>query len=264
MYDLIGVLGYFIIIGFAFSRKRLLEKSACLGSLTLYLKEHREHLRSFPKKAEKLCNDQFWAKKEILLLFFLHVVTFTFFGEMFGKLIGRGTDFFGYVVGTNIAFCIACYFLGLNAFQELDNLVPIYLSIASLLKLSCFCAGCCNGREWEGGLYNHATARYEFPIQLVEGFVYLLLLLVFRLSKKRLPTGYTAPLFLISFSAFRFFIQFFRTDEEVFSLFHFIPFVAFILGLLHLFAVHNYGQKIEVWFRRKVRISRIEKKLLQQ
>lgn len=264
MYDLVGILGYFIIIGITFYPPNILKKSRSLGTLALYLKNHRDVLGKSQITTAKFLDDYFWAKTEIGTLVLVHIVTYTFAGELFGDLIGRRTDFYGYVFGTNVAICVVCYILGLNVLQELDNLVPIYLAIASFLKIGCLCAGCCNGLEWEYGLYNHCTERYEFPIQLVEGVTYAIFLFFLKSYKKRVPTGYLAPIFLILYSSFRFLIQFFRTDSAVFSLFHLISLLVLILGFINMFIVYKYRQQIMNRFSRKVNATYIGKKIEKQ
>lgn len=258
MYDLIGILGYLIIIGVSFSRKRLAKRAYSLGTLALYFQKSSDFFGNAPSKREKFSSNVFLAKKERLVLFIVHMITYTFGGELFGSLIGRRTDFLGYVGLTTIAICAVCYLLGCNVLKEVDDLVSIFLSVAALLKLGCLCAGCCYGMEWAHGFYNHFTERNEFPIQLVESLFYVTLLVVLTFYKKRIPTGYLSPLFLIIYASFRFLIQFFRTDQELFSPYHFISVYALISGLLCLFIVHKYGRRITSIFSRKINIPFIE------
>ena len=264
MYDLIGILGYLIIIGITFSKKSLTLKSHSLGTLSLYLYNHADIIGKTPRKREMFASKVFWAKKERMILFVVHLFTFTFGGELFGSLIGRRTDFLGYIGATTIAICIVCYFLGCNVLQELDNLVPIFLSVAALLKIGCFCAGCCNGMEWEYGMLNHCTAKYEFPIQLVESLFYLILLLALRFCKRRIPCGYISPIFWIIYASFRFLIQFFRTDRPIFSSYHLLSVYALVFGIAYLFIVYKYGRVITAAFCRKVSIPFIEAKCKRQ
>lgn len=250
MYDCIGILGYFIIIGMTFCRKNIDRKSLSLGIVMLRLKE--KHKELWDGKPEQHHDDHFYAKKELLVLFLMHILTYTFAGELFGSLIGRRTDYLGYVLGTNIALCIVCYILGLDVLQELDNLVPNFLCIASLLKLGCFCAGCCNGYQWEYGFYNYSTGCLEFPIQLVEGAFYFAIFLILKSVQKQISTGYLTPIFLIIYSLFRFLIQFFRTDREIFSIFHFVSIFGLLIGVINFLLVYKWGEWIRKLFRREL------------
>ena len=218
MYDLIGILGYFVIIYFYFFKT------------------------SFKEQLNKENENQLHLK-EIILLFLTHVISFTFSGEFFGSFIGKRTDFFGYVLITTFFIYIVSFLLKIDILKQIDELAPIFVFNAALLKIACFCAGCCNGIQWKYGLFNYATNLHEFPIQLIEGLFYILLFVFIEKTKKRYLKGYLFTIFLISYSSFRFIIQFFRTDEKIFSLYHSISIYALLLGLAILFLLKLYHSK---------------------
>ena len=163
----------------------------------------------------------------------VHTVMFTFGGNLLGEWIGRNTDFYGYVLFTVLAVTLASVALGGDVRTRLDCLAAPFFAMAAFLKLACFCAGCCNGLLWAHGLYNANTQQHEFPIQLVEMAVYILLLLCVVRFRTRWHKGEVFAFFLVVYSAFRFVVQFFRRDESPFSLFHWIPAAVCLLGVFY-------------------------------
>ena len=102
-----------------------------------------------------------------------------------------------------------------NDFREGMDLITPFLSLEmGLGKIACFCAGCCYGIEWKNGAYNHTTGRMEFPVQILECFVGVLIagILFFYLVKRK-TTGKCYPLYMILYSATRFCTEFLRGDH---------------------------------------------------
>lgn len=189
MYDLIGLMGYVILIFyFAANRNRL------------YL------------------TDESRKKWPIWLLLAVQLVAYTFAGENLGPLVGRGTEFFAFVLVSAVGMVLTAVALGYRPLRWLDGTVLLYATTAAMLKLSCFCSGCCYGMPWARGWYNHRNNRMEFPIQLVEVAAYALLLAA--LWRYRGREGQRFALFLAGYGAIRFVVQFFRTDVAVFTPFH--------------------------------------------
>ena len=166
----------------------------------------------------------------IVLPLLVHLVGYTFPGKIVGPLLGRNTEFFGYVLVSSIAIVLASVVVGAHPVRWLDDASPLYLIMATMLKIGCFCSGCCNGLPWAYGLYNHLTERREFPIQLVEMVLYGLMLLV--PLRHRFAPGRRFAAFLVGYSTVRFVVQFFRTDKEFFSSFHLISVLFLGVGLV--------------------------------
>ncbi len=158
----------------------------------------------------------------------VHLVGYTFGGRLLASLVNRGSEFLGYVAVSALGMVLAAVALGARPLRWLDTTVPLYLSAAALLKLSCFCAGCCRGLPWAYGLYNHQTQQLEFPIQLMEAVLYGALCLLFCRYKGR--PGQRFALFLTGYAAVRFAVQFFRVDRAVFTPFHWLSAVFFAVG----------------------------------
>lgn len=204
MYDLIGVFGYVILMVFFLMKKN--------RPLT-------------PIKAET-GKSRVWLWVALPLA--VHLLAFTFGGERLGAYIDRGTEFFGYLAVSALGVALAAVVLGAPPLKWLDKTAPLYALLAAVLKLSCFCAGCCYGLPWAQGLYNARMDQVQFPIQLVEMAAYALLFV--QISRYRGRDGQRFALFLVEYAAIRFGVQFFRADVAVFSTFHWMSAVFAVLG----------------------------------
>lgn len=83
---------------------------------------------------------------------------------------------------------------------------------------ACIFPGCCHGYEWEHGIINYETHTYLFPNQLLESFVsfcVFLFLLLYAKKKNYSTGGKLYPLFLITFGATRFLLEFLRDNDKV-------------------------------------------------
>lgn len=107
-----------------------------------------------------------------------------------------------------------------------------------MLKLSCFCQGCCNGLPWQYGWYNATAARREFPIQLVEKVIYAALLWILSRPRAMGRPGYRFAYFLMGYAACRFAVQFFRSDMAPFTLFHWVSAAVFAVGVIYWVVAH--------------------------
>lgn len=206
MYDLLGVLGYVIILAFYFFKRNRLPT---------------------------------W--RQTLVVMAVQLIAYTFGGVKLAGFVGRGTDFYGFLTVSALGLVLAAASFGQSPLRWLDNAVPLYLFSASVLKLSCFCGGCCNGYPFAYGLYNRSTLRTEFPIQLVELVAYGLLL--WWLIGYRGRPGQRFFRCLTGYAAVRFAVQFFRADRPVFSAFHWMSAVFFALGVLGLVLVSWWSGK---------------------
>ena len=207
MYDVIGILGYIVLFLFLFlNRSRYYADGSLSGSDT--------------KPAR-------WLTFAVLAA--VHLVTYTFAGMWIGGWLGRATEFFGYVGVSAAGVVLAAVMMGFAPLKWLDRTVPLYLTLAATLKLSCFCAGCCYGLPWAHGLYNVRQDQTQFPIQLVEMAAYALLL--WPLCRYRGRDGQRFALFVAGYAAIRFGVQFFRADRAVFSAFHWMSAVFAVIGV---------------------------------
>ena len=83
----------------------------------------------------------------------------------------------------------------------------------------CIFAGCCHGYPCSWGVYNPMLDENAFPIQFVESFAALaVVIIVARHMKKRNyePDGLAYPLMLMLFGYSRFLLEFLRDNDKVF------------------------------------------------
>lgn len=128
-----------------------------------------------------------------------------------------GFVFYGGLLGSIVGLFI---FSRLKAFCFLDYL-DIFLSVLPLGqaigRLGCFLNGCCYGIPYSGLLsvpypVNETTIPV-FPTWFFESAFTLVLFLFFHLSEKITYRGLRSSIYMISYSIFRFVIEFFRGDS---------------------------------------------------
>ena len=238
MYDVIGALGLLIVVFFFLNRKWWPRE---LGAVA------KEHIAAYADRTPLPLRgkEQYWLVLGAVVPMVVHLVFYMLGGERFANLAlaGRATEFFGYIVTSAVGMALAAGALGYAPLRWLDRTAPLYLVMASVLKLCCFCAGCCNGLLWEHGLYNHKFHQTEFPIQLVELALYAGLLLP--LARYKGAPGRRFSLFLTAYAAVRFVVQFFRVDRPLFSAFHWMSAVFFAVGVLAWVLCGVLSQKMQ-------------------
>ena len=202
MYDLIGVIGGVMLLIFFICKRN--------------------------NYFEPLSAEQRQARWHFWLFLAVQVVAYAFGGSYLGGFVSRSTEFFGYVTVSAVGMVLTAATLGYRPLRWLDRTVPLYLTLAATLKLSCFCSGCCYGLPWERGLWNMRQHQAQFPIQLAEMAAYAVLLCL--LCRYRGGDGQRFALFVTGYAAVRFAVQFFRADVGVFTPFHWMSAVFFALG----------------------------------
>ena len=141
---------------------------------------------------------------------------------------GTGATFYGGLIGGAASF-IAIYFIAgyfifkdnyhkRNFFSMANCAVPSILIAHSFGRIGCLMAGCCHGSVTDAwyGIYMH-TELYGYakcvPTQLFEA-LFLLLLFFIATVRVRKNKSYNLPLYMITYGAWRFFIEFFRSDDR--------------------------------------------------
>ncbi len=103
--------------------------------------------------------------------------------------------------------------------QIWDVLMVIPLARFILARVACTVTGCCSGYPFKWGVYNPVEDQNLFPIQFLEAFVSLLILIyIFWREKKNkfIPDGKNVPIVLISYGIARFFLEFLHNNEKMF------------------------------------------------
>lgn len=121
---------------------------------------------------------------------------FVFYGGLFGALLG------------NVVFSKTRHY---DTNDIMDFTVPAFALFHFFGRIGCLLSGCCYGFRLTNPLIIGNLKFNYFPIQIVEA---LLELALFFILTKKAPTGKTLKVYLLSYSTFRFIIEFLRGDEE--------------------------------------------------
>ena len=162
----------------------------------------------------------------------------------FGHLFTNGNaNYFGSLTAWFISFYLVPLFFRISPLSVSDLLtsgLPLSLFFA---KLACFFHGCCFGFQLEKSFYfNQYTQQYEFPVQLLEALVALVLFFFLQWYFKRNKiVGSVFPVYVIIYSFSRFLTEFFRADLPnvigPFDAYQLMSFIFLLLGSLLLYVV---------------------------
>ncbi len=100
-----------------------------------------------------------------------------------------------------------------------DVMMPVPLVMFVGARIACTVAGCCRGFPSSWGVYNVKTDSILFPIQLLQAFVTVLILVAVIWREKKnnfVPDGRNVPIILISYGILRFFLEFLQDNNKIF------------------------------------------------
>lgn len=210
----------------------------------------------FIKKAKIAGYDEKFLENLIFLLFFsgllgariLYIlINLKFFYnnpmDMF-KIWNGGLVFFGGFISGFVTLILYLKKYKIP-FLNLADLLAMTIPLAHAFgRIGCFMAGCCYGRETHtiiGVIYKnkHSLAPINvklFPVQIFEAiFNFSLFIFLYKFSKNKKFNGEITILYLVLYSLFRFFIEFYRGDDRGIVLFlstgQFISFFIFLFGI---------------------------------
>ncbi len=218
------------------------------------------------KLFKPLASETFWACLEILFVSLCQYLSFSYLATGFANLVGTGINFFGPVFFSPIILTVIFIILWADPLKQMDFFAMAVPVVLTFNKIGCFCAGCCNGIWWPGGLYNYKTEREEIPVQLIEAGCALLIfvvLVIYKNKAKKRKHGTIYPLFMILLGATRFVSEFCRGQKMVWGplrVYHILCLISVVLGFIYLFIVWKYGEKISQYFDNTVYFKKIQKK----
>lgn len=239
MYDLINNISIIalVLINLLFYKTKV----TSLGRISLNLSA------SFSKKHKYPHIEIFLAIIEILFVSLIQYGLGGSFNRAFGNLVGTGSNYFAMLFLSPVFVAVFCLFAGIDVFKQMDIITPAYPFTMIFVRLACFCQGCCSGFACDFGLYNHSTGQNEIPLQLVEMFTVLAIFIFLMFRRKKAKEGTMFPTYLIIYSATRFFSEFLSCKENIFLIFkryHILCLVGIAVGVIQLFVVKNYKNKI--------------------
>lgn len=116
-----------------------------------------------------------WTVVEIIIISFFQYYATGLFNTLLGDVLGTGANYFGNLFSAPLLVLLACILLKIEFLDQMDLITPAFPLALFFSKIGCYFAGCCRGVEWEGGFYNPTSRLIEFPAQLLEAGVALLL-----------------------------------------------------------------------------------------
>ncbi len=265
LYDFFGSLVIYVVI--IFNLTQLKKKKAFLGNVSnFYIDLSKKHGNG--RIAAFFSNKTFWAVIETLIISFFQIYFVGLLNSFFGENVGTGANYFGLLFITPLILFVICHLLGIDIVKQYDLITPAFPLALIFVKLACFCQGCCWGVEWEHGLYNHRTGNVEFPVQLVEMFLALLIFIFLMFYRKKAKPGTMYPVYMITYSATRFFSEFFRREENVFGplkTYQLLCIAGVVIGIVELLLANKYHEDISEYFRIKLSpFTKIKNRLLKE
>jgi phosphatidylglycerol:prolipoprotein diacylglycerol transferase len=151
-----------------------------------------------------------------------------------------GLAWFGGLIAGLVSCVIYLRNKGLNTYKIFDFVIP-YVALAQAIgRFGCFLNGCCFGKEsLRFGIYFPIHDAWLIPTQLYSSLALLGIYIILRIQQERKhPEGELFYLYLIFYSLWRFFIEFFRGDSQIFiyglSIFQVLSVIVSILSVAML------------------------------
>ena len=199
---------------------------------------------------------------EIILISICQFGLSAFSNSMLAKItVGAGANYFGTALFSPFLLVLILMLMRVNPLKQLDLITPSYAISLVIFKIACFMHGCCEGKPTKFGLYYPYNHQYEFPSQLLECFVALVIFFILlRLARRprRVP-GLMFPTYLILYSSTRFITEFTRANEPVvwqLQPYHLYCLAGILLGILEWLVLAKYGTKLSAYFEKRFSNSR--------
>ena len=244
LYKWINVSAFFWLLFFNLTQYKKIKKSP---------NRHKEYIGN---KISLIENETL---KKLLSVFMMFLFIFCISSAQFfpgvilnglvGKIFTHGSDnYFGFAVLAPVVLFAFFTLVRSKPFENIDIVAPAYPLTLIIFKIACYIAGCCNGKEWANGVYNHDTERFEHPVQLYElaiaAFIFLLLLI-----KKKCKKGTVQPLYLLLYCSTRFCTEFFRDDFPPIAgklcIYHFMCIGGVIISIIEIIIISKYANRVD-------------------
>lgn len=158
-------------------------------------------------------------KKNNILLFFIMYISFALiFGKMYTmitsddiNILTSGLSSYGGLIGVVLASIIFELMLPLKGVVKKYSILSLPL-VYGLSKIACFISGCCGGIPYDGLFkvkYPHMLNVWQFPIQIVETIVCLIVFFICSRFKNNKNINYIVMLLV---SIIKFSLDFLRYD----------------------------------------------------
>ena len=159
-------------------------------------------------------------KNKQILLYFIMYIAFAFIcGKMYtvlaygeNDILSAGLSAYGGLIGVVIGSIIFERILPTDG-KIIEYTILSLPLVYGLTKIACFIVGCCGGVPYNGIFkikYVDVLNIWQFPIQIVETIIFLLIFIVCHFSKKNNNINYIV---MILVSTFKFLLEFLRYDH---------------------------------------------------
>lgn len=215
-------------------------------------------------KNEKFPIELITALIEIVIITLFQYVFAGDYNIWFGKIIDMGPNYFGTVLIGAFMLALACFVIRIDILRAIDLIAPSYAFGLIASKFGCFCAGCCNGIEWEHGLYNHETGLIEVPVQLIEMGLALSIFVFLVFIRKKAKPGTLFSIYLILYSSTRFCSEFLRSEPDIYfnlKLYQILCLVSVVFGVVFLLIALVFGEKISRLYTMELGIGKCLQKI---
>lgn len=235
LYDLLSVLMFLPILIFNLSQ---------FGRKKLILSKKTRSIISNSRKARV---KNLYILLEIIIISLLQYALIPICNSILGNLTNSSFNYFGLLFIGPVVLTIVFIFSGIDVLKHIDLITPAYPLALIVAKLGCFCYGCCYGIECSFGLYNHSNKAVEFPIQLVEASLALMMFVFLMFIRRKTKEGTLFPIYLITYSATRFFSEFLRYEADVlwiFKRYHLFCLAGIVVGVIELYLITKKKNKL--------------------
>ena len=226
-------------------------KKKIMSSLSVFIQNKIGETAKERKALRVFANANLWVFVEIFIILIFHYVPILFTNNAFGKMVGTGANYFGFIYFLPISFALMSLVLWIDPLKQVDLITLPYPLALGISKIGCFCAGCCNGVWWHGGMYNYKTEREEIPVQIMESACAFIIFIILMKIRDKAPKGTMFPIFVILYSSMRFVTEFWRGQLLVVGnlrLYHILCLIAIAISIVQLVIVKKFGDKISLYF----------------
>lgn len=262
MYDLLGMISAVALVIFNFSQINKKKEFLSNKSKKLMTICKGEKHRNFFKKP------MFYAVVETILISAVQYAPISFLNSKFGLLVSTGANYFGLLFFNPFMLFFLFYYISINPFKQMDLITPAYPIALVFSKLACFCNGCCYGVECTWGLvdYSSINPTKRIPVQLIEATLAFIIFIFLMIYRKKAKEGTLFPIYLIVYSATRFFSEFARHEENVIfgilKMYQLLCIIGVIVGIIQIIVVYKFSNKLTSYFERPVFKWYVEKNII--
>ena len=169
--------------------------------------------------------------------------------QFLNYVVNGGIVFYGGMFGLLLGFLVVSKIKKDSSVTILNFFAPAIPLFHIFARFGCFLSGCCYGIPYKWGVYMlHSPEIVRFPVQLIECACNIIIFVLIILIKKR-HFEYSLQLYLMSYAACRFVLEFFRGDSvrgiwfQTFSTAQIISIIVLIISINMLF-IRLYKKQI--------------------